>query len=99
MQFSVLITLAFTSAAVLAAPSPRDEVEVPGLVTRQSCTYTTADYNSMCKAGEYLFCSGNTNLCPSGKTDTFDDTATAANEEACAGGEYNQPCTQTVACC
>lgn len=99
MQFSVLISLVFTSAAVLAAPSPLD-FEVPGLSTRQSsCTYETAQYASVCQKGETVFCTGNVNVCPSGKTDTFDEKATKANEEACASLQQNQNCVQTIACC
>lgn len=99
MQLSALITLALTSVAVLAAPSPLDLAEVPGLETRQSCTYETASYLSQCQKGDTLFCTGNTNVCQSGKTDTFDSSATKANEESCAGSEQGANCVQTIACC
>lgn len=98
MQFSVLISLAFTSAAVLAAPSLLD-IEVPGLSTRQSCTYETANYASVCQKGTNAFCTGNVNVCQKGKTDTFDAKATKANEDSCASLQQGENCVQTIACC
>lgn len=99
MQFSVLVSLAFASVAVMAAPSPLDSAEAPALKTRQSCAYQIATYASLCVQGENLFCSGNERVCPSGTTDTFDETATKANEDACVGLQRNAGCTQTIACC
>lgn len=64
----------------------------------QSCTYETANYLSVCQQGNNLFCTGNTGVC-SGKTDTFDEQATIANEDACAGLSRGDSCIQTVACC
>lgn len=84
MQFPTLALLASIMAAAVSA---------------QECSYQTANYLSVCNRGNNLFCSGNTNVCPSGKTDTFDETATKANEEACLDRSAGDSCTQTVACC
>ncbi|KAL1872398.1 hypothetical protein Daus18300_004368 [Diaporthe australafricana] len=83
MQLTTLLVLATSAAAGLA----------------QSCTYETANYLSVCQQGNNLFCSGNTNICTAGTTDTFDDTATKANEHSCAGLSRGDSCVQTVACC
>ncbi|KAG8167927.1 hypothetical protein KVR01_003616 [Diaporthe batatas] len=48
----------------------------------QSCTYQAASYLSVCQQGNNLFCTGNTGVC-SNSTDTFDEQATIANEDAC----------------
>ncbi|GJC81489.1 hypothetical protein ColLi_04327 [Colletotrichum liriopes] len=61
-------------------------------------TYEVANYLSVCQQGNNLFCSGNTSVCPKGKTDTFDAKATAANEAACKGLKYGDSCDQTIAC-
>lgn len=96
MQFqfiAVIAQLAALMPGVLAAPS------FQAVGPRASCTYETATYVSVCNQGNTLFCTGNTNVCPSGKTDTFDAKATSANEAACEGLSANAGCTQTVACC
>jgi hypothetical protein len=82
MQFPIFAVLAGLMAAVASAET----------------TYETANYLSVCQQGNTLFCTGNTNVCPSGKTDTFDEKATKANEDACNGLKRNDSCTQTVAC-
>ncbi|KAI3397816.1 hypothetical protein diail_10349 [Diaporthe ilicicola] len=83
MQLTTLLVLAASAATGLA----------------ESCKYETASYLSVCQQGNNLFCSGNTNVCTAGTTDTFDDTATKANEDACAGLNRGDNCVQTVACC
>lgn len=83
MQLTTLLVLAASAATGLA----------------QSCTYETANYLSVCQQGTNLFCTGNTGVCQQGKTDTFDETATTANEDACAGLSRGDSCVQTVACC
>lgn len=67
-------------------------------VASAATTYETANYLSVCQQGDNLFCTGNTNVCRAGTTDTFDDTATKANEDACKGLSRGDSCTQTVAC-
>ncbi|KAL0936032.1 uncharacterized protein CTRU02_208247 [Colletotrichum truncatum] len=67
-------------------------------VASAATTYETANYLSVCTQGNNLFCTGNTQVCPKGKTDTFDAKATKANEEACKGRKQNDSCTQTIAC-
>lgn len=84
MQFPTLALLASIMAAAVSA---------------QECSYEYANYLSVCNRGDNLFCSGNINACPRGKTDTFDETATKANEEACVGLSAGDSCTQTIACC
>lgn len=91
MQFPIFLTMAFATA-IFAAPSER-------LNTRATCTYETANYLSVCKQGNNVFCGGNTNVCPSGKTDTFDTKATEANEASCSDIAVGESCVQTVACC
>lgn len=84
MQFPTLALLASIMAATVSA---------------QECSYEYANYLSVCNQGDNLFCSGNINACPSGKTDTFDETATKANEDACVGLSAGDSCKQTIACC
>ncbi|KAG8162050.1 hypothetical protein KVR01_007815 [Diaporthe batatas] len=84
MQFPTLALLASIMAAAASA---------------QECSHEVANYVSVCTQGDNLFCSGNTNVCASGKTDSFDEAATKANEEACVGLSAGEGCTQTVACC
>ncbi|KKY37620.1 putative aldehyde dehydrogenase [Diaporthe ampelina] len=83
MQFTTLFVLAASAAAGLA----------------QSCTYETRNVASVCQQGVNRFCTGNKGVCPEGKTDTFDETATLANEEACVGLRRDDNCFQTIACC
>lgn len=92
MQFSLSTTIVTLVAGASIASA--------GVALRaEKCTYKTANYLSQCKIGDTLFCTGNTLICPSGKTDTFDTKATQANEDVCAGKSENDSCTQTVACC
>ncbi|PVH85732.1 hypothetical protein DL98DRAFT_650693 [Cadophora sp. DSE1049] len=57
--------------------------------TMAQCTYETASYVSVCIQGVNLFCTGDTGICPRGKTESKDDVATKANEAACVGLERN----------
>lgn len=93
MQFSL-----FTTIVTLAVGASVASAGVAG-PRAEKCTYETANYLSQCKIGNNLFCTGNTLVCGSGKTDTFDTKATQANEDVCAGKSENDSCTQTVACC
>jgi hypothetical protein len=88
MQFPTLALLASIMAAAVSAQE-----------SDSGCTYMTASYHSVCSTGENLFCSGNRWACPRGKTDTFDEVATKANEESCKGLTPGNGCTQTIACC
>lgn len=90
-MYPVILSVLAMAATAIAAPSA-------GLAPRQ-CTYATAQYLSICQQGVNLFCTGDTNICPSGKTDTFDAKATAANEAACSGLTVSSSCMITVACC
>ncbi|WYZ38395.1 hypothetical protein EsH8_III_000309 [Colletotrichum jinshuiense] len=82
MQFPTFFVLGSIMAAVASAQT----------------TYETANYLSVCQQGNNLFCTGNTGVCPRGKTDTFDDKATKANEDSCKGLKRGDSCVQTVAC-
>lgn len=98
MQFqfiTVIVQLAALMPSVLAAPS------FQALAPRASsaCFYETATYTSVCEQGDTLFCTGNINICPSGKTDTLDAKANSANVASCKGLGAIELCTQTVACC
>lgn len=84
MQFPTLTLLASIMAVAASA---------------QECSYEYANYLSVCNQGDNLFCSGNINACPKGKTDTFDETATKENEKACVGLSAGDSCQQTIACC
>lgn len=84
MQFPTIALLASLMAASVSA---------------HACSYEYANYLSVCKRGDNLFCSGNINACPRGKTDTFDENATKANEDACVGLNAGDGCKQTIACC
>lgn len=89
-MYAIIPTILALATTALAAPS--------GLEPR-ACTYETAQYASICQQGNNLFCTGDVNICPSGKTDTFDAKATSANEAACAGLTMSASCKITVACC
>lgn len=89
-MYAIIPTILALATTALAAPS--------GLEPR-ACTYETAQYLSVCQQGENLFCTGDVNICPSGKTDTFDAKATSANEAACEGLTMSASCKITVACC
>ncbi|POS77026.1 hypothetical protein DHEL01_v204581 [Diaporthe helianthi] len=84
MQFPTLALLASIMAAAVSA---------------QSCSYVVGSYLSQCIQGNNMYCSGNRNACPRGITDSFDATATKANENACVGRRAGEGCTQTIACC
>lgn len=101
MQFSLLTVLACASALAAAAPQDLPATVAPGpfRAEKRACTYMTADYLSSCTQGETLFCTGNTNACPSGKTDTQDASSTKKNEQACSGKAKLDNCMQTIACC
>lgn len=90
-MYAILPAILALAATALAAP--------PTELESRACTYETAQYLSVCQQGEKLFCTGDTNVCPSGKTDTFDAKATAANEAACEGLTMSASCKITVACC
>lgn len=78
----------------LPFPMPAAQVEqTPG------CTYVQASYLSMCARGENVFCSGNTNVCPQGISDSFDAYATKQNEGSCENLSPGTGCMQTIACC
>lgn len=89
-MYAIIPTILALATTAIAAPS--------GLEPR-ACTYATAHYISVCQQGENLFCTGDVNVCPSGKTDTFDAKATSANEAACEGLTLSAGCKITVACC
>ena len=63
------------------------------------CSYATGSYVSVCTQGVNLFCTGDTGICPRGMTESKDDVATKANEDACVGLKQNDGCTVTVMCC
>lgn len=87
---SVLFSIITLAAAVLAAPSAN---------APRACTYEKGSYVSVCQQGQNLFCTGDKNICPSGKKESIDTQATSANEAACVGKKRGDGCTITVACC
>lgn len=100
MQFSVLITLAFASAAaVMASPASPKAAGVLGVVTRQTCRLASDSFAATCAQGNNKFCTGNQNICGDGLGDGFGGGASEANEAACANSAVGDPCTQTVECC
>ncbi|OHF03110.1 hypothetical protein CORC01_01494 [Colletotrichum orchidophilum] len=105
--FAILATIMIAGAG--ASPTAKNNPTAKSKTT----TYVTDGYSSVCMNGTTdakgkkgakgtktanLFCSGNHNVCPKGKKDTFDDTATKKNEAACKGEVFLQQCTQTIAC-
>lgn len=94
MQSSTIFTIFALAATTLAAPAL-------DLAPRTCNGYSTGSYLSVCRIGDAgLFCGGNVGICPSASgVDTFDATATAANEAACVGLKAGVNCVQTVACC
>lgn len=85
---------------VVRAPEPLPfPMPVAQAEQDSGCTYVQASYMSSCARGENVFCTGNTNVCPSGVTDSFDAYATKQNEGSCENVSPGTGCMQTIACC
>ncbi|PBP17338.1 hypothetical protein BUE80_DR011904 [Diplocarpon rosae] len=85
MQFTTLTTVIFLAMASTGMAA---------------CDYQTNYWVSTCVPGDNgkLFCTGNTNICSTGLTASFDTQATKANEDACGTLNANDGCTQTACC-